>query len=80
MTIWFRKTSGLDSDIMRKAASNINVSWDYQEIIYKKDGVGYANADSGDVSEIQNELESLLGYLPVEIDEPTIDTDTDQPQ
>ena len=68
--IWFKRTQGLDSGTMREIADSAGVSWDYQSIVYRGRGIGYANGDSGDVEDIQDAAESLLGYRPVEIDEP----------
>ena len=69
--IWFRRTQGLESATMREIADSAGVSWDYQSIIYRAHGIGYADGDSSDVTAIQDAAESLLGYRPVEIDEPT---------
>jgi putative ubiquitin-RnfH superfamily antitoxin RatB of RatAB toxin-antitoxin module len=81
MSLWFRKTSGLSSKVMRKAASNANLSSDYHSIQYKSNGIGYKNSKSSDATEIKDELEKLLGYRPVLIDEPTVHTNqTDQTQ
>jgi hypothetical protein len=81
MSLWFQVVSGLDAEIMREAASDANVSWSYQQIRYKKDGIGYKNGDKSDASVIQDSIEKSLGYSPVVIDEPTIDTNqTDQTQ
>jgi hypothetical protein len=80
MTLYFRRVSGLNSEIMRQAGSNANVSWSYREIEYKGNGVGYPNADASDATAVKDELERLLGYRPVEIDEPVIDRSADQPQ
>ena len=68
--IWFRKTQGLDSSTMRQIADNAGVSWSTESIVYRGRGIGYADADSDDVTAIQDAAESLLGYRPVEIDEP----------
>jgi hypothetical protein len=77
--IWFQKTDGLDSDILRQAANNVNVSWDYQEIEYKAKAIGYKESHASDASKIQDEIEKLIGYRPVEIDEPIIEINqTDQ--
>ena len=69
--IWFRKTQGLDSDTMRQIADDAGVSWSAESIVYRGRGIGYADGDSDDVVPIQDAAESLLGYRPVEIDEPT---------
>jgi len=68
--IWLRKTQGLDSSTMRQIADDAGVSWSAESIIYRAHGIGYANGDSSDVTAIQDAAESLLGYRPVEIDEP----------
>jgi len=68
--IWFRKTQGLDSSTMRDIAEDAGVLWDYQSINYRGRGIGYANGDEDDADVIQDAAESLLGYRPVEIDEP----------
>jgi hypothetical protein len=64
---------------MRKAAHNANVSWDYEIIQYRKNGVAYQDGDSKDATVIIDELEKLLGYRPVVIDKPIINN-TDQTQ
>ena len=74
--IWFKRTQGLDSGTMREIADSAAVSWDYQSIVYRGRGIGYADGDSDDVSAIQDAAESLLGYRPVEIEEPPEPTDS----
>jgi len=71
MSLWFRHTQGLDTETMRQIANDAGVSWSAQSIVYRKNGVGYADGDSADVTAIQDAAENLLGYRPVEIDEPT---------
>ena len=68
--IWFQKTRGLDSSTMRKIATKADVSWSAESIVYRAQGIGYGDGDSNDVVAIQDVAESLLGYRPVEIDEP----------
>ena len=70
MSIWFKKTQGVGSETMRQIADDADVSWSAESIVYRGQGVGYANGDSADVTTIQDAAESLLGYRPVEIDEP----------
>jgi hypothetical protein len=66
---------------MREAGKNASVSWDYQPIHYKGQNIGYPNGDATDAPVIKDELEKLLGYRPVVVDEPTIDgNQTDQTQ
>ena len=76
--IWFRKTQGLDSATMRQIADDADVSWSFESIVYRSGAIGYADGDSGDVGDIQDAAESLLGYRPVEIDEPTQPETTDE--
>jgi hypothetical protein len=70
--IWFKRVMGLDAGVMRQAASSVNVSWDEHPIQYKQNRIGYKNGDTTDTTAIQDELEKLLGYRPVETDEPTV--------
>ena len=72
MSLWFRRTQGLDSVTMRDIAEDAGVEWDYQSIAYRGHGIGYADADtdSADVDNIQDAAQELLGYRPVQIDEP----------
>jgi hypothetical protein len=67
----------MDSSVMRKAAKRANVSWNYQPVIYKSMAIGFSNANSEDLKVIKNELENILGYQPVGIDESTINNQTD---
>ena len=76
--IWFKRTQGLDSRTMRQIADDAGVSWSAESIVYRGRGIGYADGDSGDVTAIQDAAESLLGYRPVEIDEPTQPETTDE--
>ena len=68
--IWFRKTQGLDSGTMRQIADDAGVSWSAESIIYRGRGIGYTDGDSDDVTAIQDAAQELLGYRPVQIDEP----------
>ena len=70
MSLWFRRTQGLDSGTMRQIAEDASVEWDYQTIDYRGRGIGYADGDQSDVKAIQDAAEPLLGYRPVEVDEP----------
>ena len=71
MTLWFRRSAGLDTDTMRDVADESGVSWSAESIVYRGRGIGYADGDSDDVDDIQDAAQSLLGYRPVEIDAPT---------
>ena len=77
MSLWFRRTQGLDSDILRDIAESAGVEWDYQSIGYRGRGMGYLDGDESDADEIQDAAESLLGYRPVQINEPET-TDEDE--
>ena len=70
MTLWLRKTMGLDSEAMREIAEQAGVSWDYQGIKYRAKGIGYANGHESDVTAIQDAAEDLLGYRPQSYDPP----------
>ena len=68
--IWLKKTQGLDSSTMRQIADDANVAWSSESIVYRGRAIGFADGDGDDVSAIQDAAESLVGYRPVEIDEP----------
>ena len=76
--IWFKRTQGLDSSTMRQIADDAGVSWSVESIVYRGRGIGYADGDSDDVDDVQDAAESLLGYRPVEIDEPAKREPTDE--
>jgi hypothetical protein len=80
MSLWFRRTEGMNADVLRKCADTASVSWDSHTVIYRKGGIGYEHGEPTDAAAIKDELEKILGYKPVEIDEPTIETETDQIQ
>ena len=75
MSLWFRRAQGLDSDTMRQIADDAGVPWSAERVVYRGQGIGYADGDSGDVTAIRDAAESLLGYRPVEIDDPPETTD-----
>jgi hypothetical protein len=77
MSIWIQKAGGINSKMMRQAAKNAGVSWNYNSVKYKKKGIGFVDADITDADLIQSELRKLLGFSPRVIDEPTI-TDRSQ--
>ena len=64
MTLWFRRTQGLDTETMREIADEAGVSWDSQAIVYRAKGIGYVDGDETDETAIQDVGESLLGYRP----------------
>jgi len=76
MTLWLRRVEGLDSDTMREIAEQAGVSWGREAIVYRANGIGYANGDPADESVIQDAAESLLGYRPQPCDPPP-ETDSD---
>ena len=62
--IWITRSRALDSSTMREIAEEAEVSWDYQSIVYRGKGIGYADGDPDDVTAIQDAAEDLLGYRP----------------
>jgi len=62
MTLWLRRDGRLDSETMRDIADEAGVLWDYQTIIYRADGIGFADGDPDDEIVVQNAAEILLGY------------------
>jgi glycine betaine/choline ABC-type transport system substrate-binding protein len=85
MTIWLRRSNGTTSKVLRQAVSNSSVDWSPERIEYCGIGVGLINENEkekeneNDTEKIKDELEKLLGYRPVEIDDPTTDQ-SNQPQ
>ena len=75
MTLWFRRTQGLDTETMREIANAAGVSWDAQSIVYGAGGIGYADGDPDDEAAIQDAAESLLGYRPRPYDPPERETE-----
>jgi len=71
MRLWFRRVSGLDTATMREIADDAGVSWSTESIVYRDDGIGYADADAADADVIQDAAESILGYRPIVIDAPS---------
>jgi hypothetical protein len=78
MSLWLRHTSALNSQILRECADTAGVSWDYQTILYRANGIGYKNGDSDDAEVIQDCCESIVGYRPVEISPPSESDSTTQ--
>jgi len=76
MSLWFRRVSGMNSDTMREIAQKAGVSWSAEAIVYRGDGIGYADGDSADATAIQDAAESLIGIRPVEIDPPKTGSET----
>jgi len=70
MSLWFRQVARLDTATMREIATDAGVSWSAESIIYRGNGIGYADGDAADATAIQDAAESILGYRPVEIDAP----------
>jgi len=70
MSIWFRRVAGLDTQTMREIADAAGVSWSAESIVYRGNGIGYADGDSADKTALQDASESILGYRPVVIDAP----------
>ena len=75
MTLWFRRTQGLDTETMREIADAAGVSWDYQTVVYRAKGTGYADGDPADETAIQDASEDLLGHRLQPYVPPKITTD-----
>ena len=75
MTLWFRRTQGLDTKTMRNIADAAGVEWDPESIVYKANGIAYADGDADDETEIQDAAEDQLGYRPQSYDPPERDED-----
>ena len=73
MTLWFRRTQGLDTETMREIAESAGVSWGYNSIVYDPKGIGYADGDESDETLIQDVAEELLGYRPQPYEPPERD-------
>ena len=71
--MFLRRSQGLDSDTLREVGEAANVSWDYQRVIYQGRGIGWADADPGDLEAIQDAAEQILGYRPRPHDPPEQD-------
>lgn len=70
MSVWFRRVAGLDTETMRDMAERAGVSWSAESIVYRGNGIGYADGDPADATAIQDAAESVIGIRPVEIDAP----------
>ena len=70
MSLWFRRTQGLDTKTLRDIAQSAGVEWDYKRVVYRGRGIGYADGEDDDVTKIQDAAENLIGYRPVEMHEP----------
>jgi len=72
MSLWFRRTRGLDTETMADIADAAGVSWDPKPVKYRGKGIGWEQANANDVTAIQDAAEGLLKYRPVEISEPQL--------
>ena len=70
MSFWFRRTAGMDSTTMREIAETAGVSWSAESIVYRGEGIGFADGDPADETALKDAAESILGYRPAVIDEP----------
>ena len=77
MTLWFRRSQGLDTETMRDIAEVAGVSWDSQAIVYRVKGIGYEDGDEADETSIQDAAESVLGYRPRPYNPPERDDGSD---
>ncbi|AFH21825.1 hypothetical protein OSG_eHP10_00075 [environmental Halophage eHP-10] len=55
---------------MREIAQSAGVSWSAESILYRGNGIGYADGDLDDVTALQDAAESIVGHRPVAIDAP----------
>jgi len=51
MSLWFRRVAGLDTKTMREIADAAGVSWSAESIVYRANGIGYADGDPADAEE-----------------------------
>jgi hypothetical protein len=70
MSLWFRRVAGLDTATMREISGAAGVSWSAESIVYRGNGIGYAEGDSADATAIQDAAESVIGIRPVKIEAP----------
>ena len=77
MTIWFRRSQGLDTETMREIAEEAGVSWSAESIVYEARGIGHADGDPDDETAVQDAAEELLGYRPRPYEPPERDTDAE---
>jgi hypothetical protein len=52
-------------------AQEAGVSWSAEPIVYRGNGIGYADGDPADAAAIQDAAESLIGIRPVVINAPS---------
>ena len=78
MTLWFRRTQGLDTETVREIADAAGVEWDPQSIVYRAQGIGYAYGEEADETAIQDAAEELLGYRPRPYDPPERDDEDER--
>jgi hypothetical protein len=55
---------------MREIADAAGVSWSTESIVYRGNGIGYADGDTADATAIQDAAESIIGIRPVVINAP----------
>jgi hypothetical protein len=68
----------MNSEVLRECAENAGLKAS-ETVIYKGGHVGYPDADPADSSAIKDEIETMLGYRPCVIQEPTVEINqTDQ--
>ena len=78
MSVWFRRTSGLDTATMREVANVADVSWSAESIVYRGNGIGFADGEADDADVLREAAETILGYRPMVIDAPP-EADNDSP-
>jgi hypothetical protein len=75
MTLWLRRSNGLNSESMRQIAEEAAVSWSAESIVYRGRGIGYADGDQADEDAIIDAAQTLLGYRPMPYDPPERNAD-----
>jgi len=70
MTVWFRRVDGLDTTTMREIADAAGVTWSAESIVYRGEGIGFADGERADETVLQDAAESILGVRPVVIEPP----------
>ena len=60
----------MDSTSLRDIAESAGVDWDYQSIGYRSRGIGFIDGNESDADAIQDAAKELLGYRPIQIEEP----------
>jgi hypothetical protein len=55
---------------MREIAAAAGVSWSAETIVYRRNGIAFADGDPADATAIRVAAESVIGFRPVVTDAP----------